>query len=194
MNSRRRIRDLPRWIEGAYPGRGCIETGHVEAHIVACRWFGDRIKRSFAALHESVRGPPSACNAPYLQPTKADSQASSRQSQPDTSTSGTTYATTCGMYYRHVVGHRKFINQFTALSKWHLPPCTPTYSWIQLISRRAGWVFAAWGSWCPPEFAPHYVAVSMVDVVASQGHRLLALSMHLAHWRTKSEDAKVRRS
>jgi hypothetical protein len=27
MNSRRRIRDLPRWIREAYPGRGCVGTG-----------------------------------------------------------------------------------------------------------------------------------------------------------------------
>jgi hypothetical protein len=29
MNSRRRIRDLLRWIRGAYPGRGSMGTGYV---------------------------------------------------------------------------------------------------------------------------------------------------------------------
>ena len=36
------------------------------------------------------------------------------------------------------------------------PLATPTYGWSQLISRRAGWGSAAWGSLCPPGFAPHY--------------------------------------
>jgi hypothetical protein len=39
MNSRRRIRDLPRWIAGAYREAGSKGTGYVEA----CRWLGGRI-------------------------------------------------------------------------------------------------------------------------------------------------------
>ena len=40
-----------------------------------------------------------------------------------------------------------------------LPLAPRTYSWIQLISRGAGWGSAALGSLCPFGFAPHYVAV-----------------------------------
>ena len=53
MNSRRRICDLPRWIRGAYPGRGCGGTGYVEA----CRWLVIK-KGLFAAPHMSESGPP----------------------------------------------------------------------------------------------------------------------------------------
>ena len=63
------------------------------------------------------------------------------------------------MYTRHVEGRPKIINKIIALSKCHLPPCTPRHIWLQLIYRGAGWAPLALGSLCPPGFAPHYVAV-----------------------------------
>ena len=74
-------------------------------------------------------------------------------------TSGTTYASTCRMYTRHVEGRPKIIKKIIALSKWYLPPCTPRHIWLLLIHRGPGWGSAALGSLCPFGFAPHYVAV-----------------------------------
>ena len=63
------------------------------------------------------------------------------------------------MYTRHVEGRPRIINKIIALSKWHLPPCTPRiYGFSSYIEGQAGAPLAL-GSLCPPGFAPHYVAV-----------------------------------
>jgi hypothetical protein len=110
-------------------------------------------------MHESAPGPlpPKACNAARLQPEKADI---------NTRTS-TTYAATYGMWCRHVVGRSKFINKITALSKWHLPPCTPDIPGLSLYIEgrlglcRIGFIVSSWVRSSLPWL------FSLVDVVAS---------------------------
>jgi hypothetical protein len=41
MNSRRRIRDLLRWIKATYPGLGCVGTGYTASQGGAALGFGD---------------------------------------------------------------------------------------------------------------------------------------------------------
>src|SRR6516162_8404420 len=67
------------------------------------------------------------------------------------------------MYTRHVGGRPKFINKIIALSKWHLPPCTPDiYGFSSYIEGQAG---------APPHWVHCVLLGSLLTTVAVQPGR-----------------------